>query len=339
LGFFINLRKQINMLSWIDNFHFNPLPALIHSNNPAIRYFSRRDLLGEEVGPLETLWDLPDARKILRKQQPNGSWSYPGRQGDLRSSEDYDQIETYRNLGFLVEKYGLNRSQDAIRGVARFFFSHQTEEGDIRGIYGNQYSSNYSAAIFELLIKAGYADEVHIERGMQWLISQRQDDGGWASPLRTARVKYRDALVGHEIIQTVRSKPFSHLITGVVLRAFAVHPRYRFCQEAQTAGKLLSSRLFLADKYPDRRTADYWTSFSFPFWFTDLLSALDTLSWLGFASEQPQIGRGLDWFIQEQQIDGTWKLKLLRGGNDKDLPLWISLTICRVMKRFMENRT
>ena len=43
--------------------------------------------------------------------------------------------------------------------AAEFLFQRQTTEGDFRGIYGTQYSPNYSAAIMELLIKSGYSDD------------------------------------------------------------------------------------------------------------------------------------------------------------------------------------
>jgi hypothetical protein len=104
------------MPNWIGNFNFDPRPALLNADNPAIRYFSQRDLIGEEVGPVEMLWELPNVRKILRKQKQNGAWFYPNRQTNLRASEDYNQIETYRSLGLLVEKYGLDRRHKAIQG-------------------------------------------------------------------------------------------------------------------------------------------------------------------------------------------------------------------------------
>jgi hypothetical protein len=36
-----------------------------------------------------------------------------------------------------------------------------------------QYTPNYSAAIMELLIKAGYSTDVRTEKGFQWLLSIR----------------------------------------------------------------------------------------------------------------------------------------------------------------------
>lgn len=128
-------------------------------------------------------------------------------------------------------------------------------------------------------------------------------------------------------------KPFSHMITGVVLRAFAIHPNYRKREEVQNAGKLLKQRFFQQDKYIDRKGEEYWLRFSYPFWFTDLLSSLDSLALLGFSPDDPDIQKGLQWFITNQQEDGSWQLKLLKN-KDKELNFWMCLAVCRVFKHF-----
>jgi len=90
-----------------------------------------------------------------------------------------------------------------------------------------QYTPNYSAAIMELLIKAGYSTDVRTEKGFQWLLSIRQQDGGWAIPLQTVGKKFDLETMQSELIQPDKTKPFSHLVTGIVLRAFTAHPEYR----------------------------------------------------------------------------------------------------------------
>jgi hypothetical protein len=92
---------------------------------------------------------------------------------NIRSQQNYNQIETYRIIGELVEKYSFNKSNNALLKAADFLFRFQTQEGDFRGIYGNQYSPNYSAAIMELLIKSGYENDPRIEKGFRWLLSSR----------------------------------------------------------------------------------------------------------------------------------------------------------------------
>jgi len=235
---------MINMKDWRKNIQFDPFPKFLSTQNKAIIYFARRDLLNEKVDSIEELWNFPIPIKILEKQQDNGSWKYPSSRKDLRSQENYDQLETYRQLGFLIEKYGFTNQHQAIQKATEFLFSFQTEEGDFRGIYRNQYSPNYTAAIMELLIKVGYDKDTRIEKGFKWLLSVRQDDGGWAVPIRTNIAKWSDIMNDPKTLEPNRAKPFSHMITGVVLRAFTAHPKFRNLKEAKTAGELLASRFF-----------------------------------------------------------------------------------------------
>ena len=325
------------MTSWRKRLPYDPIPLLLESGSEPVEYFARRDLLEENSGTVERLWESRDAQKILRRQLKNGGWRYPSPATTARSVENYDQIEAYRNLGYLIEKYGFTRKHPAIRNAAEFLFSSQTSAGDFRGIYGTQYSPNYSAGIMELLIKAGYGRDARITRGLRWLLSMRQIDGGWAIPLRTHPTggKWTD-LMRVKTIEPDRAKPFSHMVTGVVLRAFAATEKYRDREEIRSAGELLTSRFFKTDAYVDRRTPEFWVGFSYPFWFTDLLSSLDSLSRLGFPAEDPDIRKGLNWFVERQRKDGGWTLKLLKGA-DKALPYWLDLSVCRIYRRFFPN--
>ena len=322
------------MRSWQDQFKYDPLAPLLASRNPAINHFTRRDLLDQRNPTPPDFSRLPAVTKLLRAQQGDGSWRYPADKGP--NQPNYNQFETYRSLGVLVEKYGFNLSSIAIEKAAEFLFTFQTEPGDFRGIYGNQYTPNYSAAIIEMLVKVGYAADRRILKGFDWLLSNRQDDGGWAIPLRTRRVKMDTASLTADTVEADTTRPFSHLITGIVLRAFAAHPDFCKSGEARKAGNLLAFQLMRKDNYPnDRGAAEYWFKFSYPFWFTDLISALDSLSLLGFSPEEPLIQAALDWFRKGQQQDGgSWDLYILKNAADPDTALWLHLAICRVFKRF-----
>lgn len=222
----------------------NAVRTLRDTGNEALISFTRRNLLGDEVD-IERLWTLPGAEKILRSQQPDGSWLYPNKKAILRSPANYNQYQTHRTMAELVEFFGFTRKHDAIRNAADYLFSFQTYEGEFRGMYGNQYSPNCHASITEFLIKAGYRD-ARIGKSLDWLLTIRQDDGGWAIPLRT-RNRDLDALKDRETIEPDRAKPFSHLITGIVLRPFSLMPEYR--PRVRDAGLLFADRIFTRDKY------------------------------------------------------------------------------------------
>lgn len=321
------------MNRWLDHIKYNPLIPLLECGNAAILTSVRRDLLDKTVS-VEDLWQLAEPQIILRKQKPNGAWIYPSANERIRTQENYNQLETYRNLGILVEEFGFNKEHPAIAKAAEYLFSFQSNEGDFRGIYGNQYSPNYSAGITELLIKAGYETDPHIQKVFEWLLSIRQNDGGWAIPFRTRNCNLDVITERSEPIEPDKSKLFSYMVTGVVLRAFAAHPMHRKAKEAHQAGRLLLSSVFRKDHYPDRAGAEYWLRFSFPFWFTDLISAFDTLSLLGFSAQEPQIEKALQWFVKNQPKTGLWRFKITKGKNRDVLALWLALAVCRIFKRF-----
>ena len=150
------------MPDWKKFLRCNPVPALLASGSPAIEYFTRRDLLGEKVERIETFRELQCAERILRKQQSDGAWNYHGGREYLRAQVHYNQVETYRMLGELIEKYGLNMSHPQIGKAAEFLFRCQTAGGDFRGIYANQYTPNYTAGIMELLINQGFVSEISL---------------------------------------------------------------------------------------------------------------------------------------------------------------------------------
>jgi hypothetical protein len=258
----------------------NTIKTLLGTSNKALIAFTKRNLLGKQVD-IEKLWNSPHVAKILKKQQINGSWLYPNKKAALCSTTNYNQYQTYKTLAELVELYGLNKKHEAIQKAAEYLFSFQTSEGEFRGMYGNQYSPNYSASITEFLIKAGYNDS-RIESSLNWLLEMRQDDGGWTIPLRTRNMKL-DALYKKETIEPDKTKPFSHLVTGIVLRPFSIMDSYK--EKVYDAGVLLAGRVFTRDKYTDRQGVEYWTKFTYPYHWTDILSTLDTLTQLGIKNQ------------------------------------------------------
>lgn len=333
------------MDNWREPFHFDPLVALLSSRNAAVRYFTQRDLLGETGGPIEELWGLPEAQKILRKQLPAGSWPRGGKME--HPAINYGLIETWKQFRLLVEKYGFTREHPLIRKAAEFIFAYQSTEGDIRGMLANQYATYYTGALMALLIKAGYQDDPRIEKGFQWLLAMRQADQGWTIPLLTHKLdranQYRLTSEYTQPLEPDRSKPFSHNCTGIVLRAFAAHPTYRQSEVALVAARLLKSRFFQPDSYTSYQAASYWLRFDYPFWWNNLVSALDSISLIEPSRQDERVQNALKWLVDHQETSGLWKSTYAKPV-EKDTPkiretqLWVTLAICRVFKRLYTGR-
>jgi hypothetical protein len=294
------------MIDWSQRLRIDPVPLMLSSEDEALLFFVKRDLLEEDQGSIERLWELPATEKILVKQQTDGSWKYPSSRKSGHESENYNLLETYRQLRFLIEQFGMDKKHPSINKAAEYVLAHQSSVGDIRGIFGSQYAPHYTAGLLELLIKAGCTDDPRIAKCFSWFQETRQEDGGWAWPLRTAKVSYQDAIVQKEPVQSDKSKPF----------------------------ELMKSRFFKPDKYSDRKGADYWVKFQFPFWWANLLTTLDSLSLIGFSKEDESIRKGLEWFGQNQGEEGLWPTGYGKGKKAQAMDGWVGLAICRMLKRF-----
>jgi len=318
-------------MKWISQLQKNPLQRLLLSENPALLYFIRRDLLEEDAGPIEKLWALLEPAKLVKPQLADGCWKYQGKPTISDIGTNYFLIETYRKLRILVEKYGFTRDHPALQKAAEYVFSCQTPEGDIRGILSNQYMPYYMGCLLELLIKSGFKDDQRVLKGLNWLLSHQQNDGAWINPLLAYKMQFFYEVANKDPIPPDRTKPFSHLVTGMVLRAFAAHPVYCTLKEVKNAANLLKARFFCKDAYTSHQGVNYWISFQFPFWWTDLLSSLDSLCKLGFKRSDEDVRRGLDWFITNQQDDGLWKASYEKH---PEMNQWVTLAVCRVFKYF-----
>jgi len=330
-------------LTWLNRLEYDPIRGMLSSDNAAVSYFVQRDLLGECVEPISYVWGLPEAGNLLMKQRSDGSWRYPGKRIVAYPPHHYGRLETFKRFRRLVERYQLTREHPAAQRAAEYLFSCQTGKGDIRGMIGNQYAPYYTGAIMAHLIRAGYAEDPRIERGFEWLLSMRQDDGGWTIPLLTHELdretSHRLTSEEAEPLEPDRSKPFSHNWTDMVLRAFAAHPRYRVSSEARAAGELLKSRFFKPDVYSSYKAASYWVRFAF--WWPNLLTSLDSLSRMGFTKDDPDVRAALDWFVEHQEPDGLWNLTYVEGKQapdnevNRERRLWLSLAVARVFKRLL----
>lgn len=321
--------------AWLRELEIDPAPAMLALDDAALTYFIQRDMKGNASAGKEQVWNAPVPLRLISKQKPDGRWKYPSKSIDPETLQNYDLLETYRSLGILVEMFGFHCGHHAIERAAEYIFSCQSAEGDIRGILGNQYMPYYHGAILELLIKAGYEGDERVLKGLEWLLEMRQDDGGWIVPTQAVPPSERkpDYWRGKPLPPD-RSLPHAHLATGMAIRAFAAHPAWRLRPEMVAAGTALKERLFKPDAYNDRRATSYWFKFKFPFWWTNLLTALDSLSWIGFSVDDREISAALNWFRENQAEDGLWPTGYGAGRKARSNQCWVGLAVCRMLKRF-----
>jgi hypothetical protein len=171
----------------------------------------------------------------------------------------------------------------------------------------------------------------------------RQNDGGWiGSPIYELPWKKQINAVTKDverIYEWDRGKPMCLNSTGMILRAFANHPRYRKCKEARKAAQLLKNHFFMENNYSSYKHKDHWLFFQFPYWWNSLISALDSISQIYTDRNDEDIQKAVRWIIANQEKSGLWKMsyssihKNTITEKTKETQLWITYAICKIIKR------
>jgi len=310
---------------------------LLARGNLPILYGLKKDILDVPVErEFKNLQKLASRIRILDSQRENGGWCRKEYENNPRWEKTYYFVETLHNA-FRLYDYACTPELEEIQKMVDFLFSTQTNEGDFRGAYFNEYAPTYHALTLEVLCLFGLDRDKRVQKGFRWLLRHRQEDGGWVIPYRTiekTELEKRYNLDAQKNIIPLKadpSNPSSHLVTGMVLRAMAGSPTWQKNKNARKAGELIISRFFKPDVYEDRQAARYWEEISYPFWATDILSSLDSLARIGFTIEHPGIKKAFDWLMKRQDSHGFWRA----GSNKATLEdqLWVTLSVLRLIKQ------
>lgn len=310
---------------------------LLARGNLPILYWLKKDILEVPVDrEFKNLQKYAARIRILKNQRANGGWYKRRYEGHPRWEKTYYIVETLRNM-LKLHDYGACREDAGIQKAIKFLLSTQSKEGDFRGAYLNEYAPTYHALTLEILCLYGLDKSASVQKGFRWIIKNRQDDGGWVIPYRTidksqlkSRYNFRAQLKLNPV-KPDTSQPFSHLVTGMVLRALAASSTWDKSKEAWRAGELLVSRFFKADKYDDRKLPSFWEEITYPFWATDILNSLDSLSKISFTLENKKIQEGINWLLKKQNKQGYWEASSNKSSLEDHL--WVTFAALRVLKR------
>ncbi len=311
---------------------------LLARGNLPILYWLKKDILEVPVDREQKNLKKYAARiRIINEQRPNGGWCQKKYENHPQWEKTRYFIETLRN-SFKLYDYGCSGKNKEIKKLAEFFFSTQSKAGDFRGVYPQEYALHYHALALEILCRFGMDENKKVQKGFRWLIKSRQEDGGWVIPYQTISKKELEERYeqnpGGKLtpIKGDKTQPYSHYVTGLVLSALTSSPTWINRKYTKVAGELMLKRFHKKDKYEERQSADYWKELSYPFWATNILSSLDSLSKLDYTPEDKKIKNSLEWLLRVQLPQGFWKA----GYKEADLEdhLWVTLSVLRVFKRF-----
>jgi hypothetical protein len=289
---------------WRARLASDPIPRLLREGSPSVLARVRRDLIDDSEAPAaEEIASYPEVKALLRKIEKDGSVAPRTTEKELGSPKFAQCLATLRTLDRLAD-YGLRVEDksalaDKLKKVVDFILASQQGDGGIGDLTvgeGPKGKAKIAAVHFQgwalsALCRAGFESDPRIEKGFRFLLSLRQDDGGWAwRGVRTDSA----------------ARPSSHLITGMVLRAFASSKEHRGTREARRAGELLATRFLQPDRYEDRKAPAYWEVLTEPRFYTDVLDALDTITSIGLGKENSGVRTAEAYLRSRQAKDGLW---------------------------------
>ena len=265
---------------------------LLSSNEPAVRYLTRRDVLGDRDGAAAAadaaqILEGPRTRALLAGPQPGGGFGVPP---DSKWTGAHRGLVSLVELAAPVEE---PRLQAAASTVLDWLTSrpHRRRVQVIDGLTRRCASQEGNA--LAVACRLGRAGDPRAELLARSLVDWQWPDGGWNCDLRASG--RRSSF--HESLPPAWGLHEYWLATGATWAKEAA---------ARAAELFLSHRLFrsLSDgEVIDRR----WLALHYPpYWHYDVLQALLILSRLGRAGD-PRAGDALELLVRRRRADGHWQ--------------------------------
>ena len=227
---------------WRARLASDPIPRLLREGSPSVLARIRRDLIDDSEAPgLEEVWGYPEVKALVKKMEKDGSFVAKAPEKALGNADFATALATLRGLDRLadlgvraggddgVPAKKLTKVPKELAKSVDFLLSSQDGDGGLAALAitdNPKVSAKLPALHFQgwaisALCRVGFENDERVEKGLQFLIERRQDDGGWAwRGVRTDSA----------------ARPSSHLITGMVLRAFAASTAFSLASVCAVMG-------------------------------------------------------------------------------------------------------
>jgi len=323
------------MNDWTSVLKADPTGWLLGSDNPAVRFWTLKDILGkgedspELVKAREEITTAPEVQRVFSRMDVNGGpfWSTP----DGSIWYEPGNSSTIFCLSVLAE-FGLTCQHPIIASACEFVFRYQNEDGAFRT--GTKWWSCYTAVILQFLIRFGLSQDERVMKTGKWLHQTQRLDGGWYC--------HKNTLIGG-VREKLESCPWSVLN---VLSAFAELVELRTSQEVIPAVEFLLKHWETRKPIPDTFHGRFgigsrWQRIRFPFFHYDLLNYAGALSHYRYALSDPRFKSVVELLLSKQDKQGWWLIESPYSSWEefefgrKDHPSkWATLNALRVIKRF-----
>lgn len=300
---------------------------LLTSDEPGVRYVTRRDLLGGSVvEDPRLILGGPKVSALLAGQRPDGGYgsfvSQVGRyRGASRSPENLVRVETVRgnpDRGWTAPVWRLisltelavppddarvqaaaNYVLDLVTGLPRHQRGPVVKDGLVRAC------AFHEGAALRIGCRLGMADDPRVRRLAEALLAWQWPDGGWNCHRNASgrRSSFNESLLPawglHEYAMAtgdVTAAQAANRTAELFLKHRLVHSlgtgipsRYR--PNPPPAGQVINSR---------------WVQLGYPaYWHYDILAVLTFLTRVGQIND-PRASDGLDLLQRKRRPDGLW---------------------------------
>jgi len=329
------------MVSWKDKLNGDPVPWLLENNRsqPAIRYYTLRDILGRDENDKE----VKAAKAAIMVSGPvpvilEGYWDKPG----FSFRPKYRRTEyTLINMAQL----GADGADPRIRASCEILLSRYIDSNGGLSFTGTPSDFNHCTAgiMGAALIDFGWLDDRRLQGAMEWLAQTITGEGvADASSRDTNRRYYKSRNSAPLFVCALNGNlPCAWGAIKAMLALSKVPPaqRTRNMHEAIKLGVdfLLSHDPAVAD-YPfgrGNKPSSRWFTFFYPLGTSaDILQNLEVLAALGQA-QNPRLANALALVISKQNQQGRWLLEhtYVDIQEKKGQPSkWVTLRALRVLK-------
>jgi len=261
------------------------LDWLLEEDQPSVRYLTLTRLLerplddAEVVAAKDLITRKGWAEQILANQDRAGWWV----NGESLYRPKY--LSTNWMLLILAD-LGLTRADPRIEKSCDLWIERFSREDGGFAMEGSKKGHLCTTGnATRALVQFGYADHPVVRGAFEWLVKNRDKNGGW-SCFGSGR----------------------NLDSWEGMSAFAVYPKAKWTEGMRRAVELGAEYYLGKELY--KQGAEYrpWYRFHYPFhYYYDLLVGLDFMTALGYETD-PRLGFALNLLREKRRPDGKWIL-------------------------------
>lgn len=335
-------------MSWKDQLRGDPLPWMLESDDPGVRYLAMRDLL--DLSPDDK--KLKSARKaahrkgpiakVLSQMEAEGYWVRPGPGYNPKYRSTVWSVILLAQLGASVNE------DKRIAQACNYLLDHMAE--------GGQFSTQITGApsgtvdclqgnLLWSLMKLGYNDP-RMDKAYEWMARTVTGDGIAPKEEKDMPVRYYAYKSGPVFACGVNGNLPCAWGGVKVMLAFSELPEARQTPLIKRAIKQGAEFFFNIDpasaRYPTRdgsKPNRAWWKFGFPvFYVTDLLQLAEALVDLGYAGDA-RLASTMELISTKQNEHGQWALEYdytgktwLDFGKKKEPNKWVTWRAMRVLR-------